>query len=549
MPGTTTFAAPAPPDTAPLTATERNAGWILPLLVAALVALAWVNRFIQDDAFISFRYARNLADGLGLVWNPGEAVEGYTNFLWTILIAAGMRLGFDPVPFTVVLGLACFSLSLLFTWRLALAAGLSVADAVLAVLLTGTNYTFSSYATGGLETQMVTALSLAGFVVAVRTVAGASDPRRALSMLALLATIAVLSRMDSALLLWGAGLGVILFTGGGAPASRGAGRRRAVRDLAVLILVPAALLAPWCMWKLWYYGDLLPHAFYLKAVNASTLERGLRYFYAFVVSYNLAPFLFVCVFFFGKLFLRENRPLFLLAGVTSLWFAYILKIGGDFMEFRFMVPVIPVMIVLLVWMLRICAPRRWLRVAGVLLVLGGSVHHALTFSYDQATGVEPVPMLEGHLTSPAENWVGIGRTLGGIFSPGDSVVIATTAAGAIPYYSGLRAVDMLGINSPKGEYGGVLVGYIPGHQRVLPLSYLNRTGVNLVISHPIVSRGEGASVPLPLVPNDGPPHLNATLMDVPIGDGYALSVLYIRPNAAVDSALAKFSWPRRRVRF
>lgn len=36
---------------------------------------------VQEDAFISFRYARNLVDGHGLVFNPGERVEGYTNFL------------------------------------------------------------------------------------------------------------------------------------------------------------------------------------------------------------------------------------------------------------------------------------------------------------------------------------------------------------------------------------------------------------------------------------------------------------------------------------
>src|SRR4051812_9442686 len=41
-----------------------------------------------DDAMISMRYARNLAEGRGLVWNPGEQpVEGYTNFLWTLWMA------------------------------------------------------------------------------------------------------------------------------------------------------------------------------------------------------------------------------------------------------------------------------------------------------------------------------------------------------------------------------------------------------------------------------------------------------------------------------
>lgn len=49
-------------------------------LVVAATAHAWGNRFIQDYAFISLRYARNLSEGLGLLWNEGERVEGYTDF-------------------------------------------------------------------------------------------------------------------------------------------------------------------------------------------------------------------------------------------------------------------------------------------------------------------------------------------------------------------------------------------------------------------------------------------------------------------------------------
>ena len=53
-------------------------------IAGLLVALGKPSVF--DDAYISFRYARHLADGHGLVWNVGERVEGYTNFLWTLLL-------------------------------------------------------------------------------------------------------------------------------------------------------------------------------------------------------------------------------------------------------------------------------------------------------------------------------------------------------------------------------------------------------------------------------------------------------------------------------
>ncbi|MFQ5416191.1 MAG: hypothetical protein ACE5FL_03975 [Myxococcota bacterium] len=64
--------------------------------LAVLVFLweAWLPRSQIDDAYISFRYAGNLVAGHGLVFNAGEYVEGFTNLLWTLLIAAGIALGF-----------------------------------------------------------------------------------------------------------------------------------------------------------------------------------------------------------------------------------------------------------------------------------------------------------------------------------------------------------------------------------------------------------------------------------------------------------------------
>ena len=63
-------------------------------------------RFVQDDAFITYRYARNLARGEGLVFNPGERVEGYTNFLWTVMHWLPERYGWSSPVFSQVVGIA-----------------------------------------------------------------------------------------------------------------------------------------------------------------------------------------------------------------------------------------------------------------------------------------------------------------------------------------------------------------------------------------------------------------------------------------------------------
>ena len=73
---------------------------------------------LQDDAYISFRYARNLAQGNGLVFNAGERVEGYTNFLWTVLFTPAELVGLDPALVAIVLGVVFTALLIHSTWEL-----------------------------------------------------------------------------------------------------------------------------------------------------------------------------------------------------------------------------------------------------------------------------------------------------------------------------------------------------------------------------------------------------------------------------------------------
>ena len=87
-------------DTAPLPARSRFGQWLgLAAFLPLLVWLGWqitTSWFVCDDAFIAFRYARNLADGHGLVFNRGERVEGFTDFLWVLELAGLWRLGVRP---------------------------------------------------------------------------------------------------------------------------------------------------------------------------------------------------------------------------------------------------------------------------------------------------------------------------------------------------------------------------------------------------------------------------------------------------------------------
>ena len=84
-------------------------------VILFILMLVYVN-FTIDDAFISFRYSEHLISGFGLVWNIGQSpVEGYSNFLWVLMIAVLFLFKLNPIVSTKVMGLlSVFGIIVLF---------------------------------------------------------------------------------------------------------------------------------------------------------------------------------------------------------------------------------------------------------------------------------------------------------------------------------------------------------------------------------------------------------------------------------------------------
>lgn len=535
---------------------ERHWRWGVALVVVVLLGWAWSNRFVQDDAFISFRYARNLSEGHGLTWNAGERIEGYTNFLWVLLMALPIRLGLDPVLASYALGLACYAGSLLLSYALARELCRSRWLALLVPLLLGLNHTFSSYATGGLETQLqACALSGAALLTVRVLTRGERDVAWQCVGLALCASAALLTRLDSAVVLaplYLALLRWLLKTRGG---------RKTWRWAAGAVLPALAIVGGWLLWKLQYYGNMLPNTFYAKA-SSPALSQGLAYVYRFVTFYWLGPVLLLGVLRAFQSLPRSGRSratpgasaeaptnvLWWLGACVLLWLGYVVAVGGDFMEFRFFVPVLPLGMTLVVWLVMQESWHATVRAALVLaLALGGVM---ASWGHKSYGGVESIAQLQGHLINANENWMGVGQALGerfgGTESPG--VLIATTAAGAIPYYSGLDTVDMLGLNDAWVARHGLSAGARMGHQKLAPYDYLIERGVNLVIGHPRVApEGQGQSSYtisdlewFTLSPIEGAEVPDAArVLEVPLGEGYAVRVLYLVQHPRVEHAIAQ----------
>ena len=79
--------------------------------------LDYLHTTILDDAYIFLRYAENIVNGYGFVWNIHEApVEGYTSFIYLIVLIAAKFLSIDLETFAIILGILTSALTLYFTY-------------------------------------------------------------------------------------------------------------------------------------------------------------------------------------------------------------------------------------------------------------------------------------------------------------------------------------------------------------------------------------------------------------------------------------------------
>ncbi|MEV6875665.1 hypothetical protein [Amycolatopsis sp. NPDC051128] len=161
---------------------DTDRGWrgcVLALTLGLSLLHQLLFATVTEDAFVSFRYAQNIADGNGPVFNPGERVEGYTNFLWLVLIALpraafGADVRTAAVVFGVVSALGCVLLSCFLVNRITAAAAPNGAEprpalGVAAAVLTASAGGLAVYGPSGSEVPLFVLLVLAvGYSLAAR---------------------------------------------------------------------------------------------------------------------------------------------------------------------------------------------------------------------------------------------------------------------------------------------------------------------------------------------------------------------------------------------
>lgn len=457
-------------------ARDERALWGLTGAVAVASVVLAVKRFIiLDDAYISLRFAEMALQGHGLVYNIGERVEGYTNFLWTLLFMLKPLSGLSAEHFMGGVGLVVFVASLGLGAKLGQGRAWAAAGVV---GMLGLHLTTNQFATTGMETGLQGLLVLAAWWLAWSAPSTGRLERGRLLQLSTLVGLAGLTRMDSALLLFMLGLWALWRLL--AQRREGLSLKEIAADLVALGAPVALLMGAWIGWKLSYYGAILPNTYWAKTQVDDIALRGVYYVLLYMGASATVPMMVAT----AALLFRDWRAkakVDALAGALlltqALWLAYVIKVGGDFMDLRFMVPFGYLLPLQALWLAqRAPKPKLAFSALAVIHILAGFIFYLTT---TPTWGIHLFGKPFEEKPDRIGQWIEAGKALRAYFEPTDQLRLAATTAGALPYYMEQYTLDMHGLNEPWVARHGEAFIPVPGHYKIAPPEYLLKRSVHL----------------------------------------------------------------------
>lgn len=421
---------------------------------------------LQDDTYIGLRYSRNLTEGHGLVFNPGERVEGYTNFSWVMLSTIPFLLNSDAVMFIRTISVLSAAFAILMVGVMANIISKGRKGAAFSASLIFASLPFAmAEAAMGLET-----LFFAGVVVAAlsRFILEREDSNRRGYGSGLLLALGALTRPEAI------GIAAILFVFDILKLRKHTDNFELKKQMRIRWICFALPVLSHLVFRWFYYGDIVPNTFHAKVGGGlNALNRGLHSTGQFVK--DAAPLLISVI--LSLVVARKLKRLkynlgLLICCITMLcYMIYVLYVGGDFRPTnRFFIFPAAMLVV-------ICGSILPSLIEGIQkrqLYWSVLVLVALFISVSNSYSIEAVREFARWRRSLLPTHIAAGEWLRSEY-PSDTW-IATGNVGVIPFESGLLTIDMHGLcdrHIASRSIPGMGQG-VPGHEKGDGLYILSR---------------------------------------------------------------------------
>jgi arabinofuranosyltransferase len=411
----------------------------------------WYLPFIQDDAFISFRYAERLAYLGELNWNDNEFVEGYTNFLWVILLAIGAKLGIPLVEASRIIGLFSMSAVVAITICYSISISNKIFSGALAGLFWSCSGIVAAWSMGGLEQPLI-ALLLAILIYQIIEF-NKNNSRSTLIYAGISGGLLAITRPDGILFPGICGIWLLF---------RQKLNLSSIKRGILFGAIPLLFFGLHILFRIYYYNDIVPNTAHVKLpFSINYLTQGLRYVQrGYMLHFPLLIPLVVIVF----TSIKPPRITLLVMLLTS-WTIYLILIGGDVNPpSRHFVPVLVILIFILIEFLVKFSDK--LR-DNLIPSIGLFIFYILLQLVEQE-------LREARNPKDFSNFAG--AEVGKIFKKGfgnKAPLIAVDGAGAVPFYSQLPSIDMLGLNdryialNPPSDFGNGWLGHELGDPKYI----------------------------------------------------------------------------------
>lgn len=387
-----------------------------------------------DDAFITYRYAENLINGYGIVFNPGERVEGYSNFLYVLLMVPGAFLGSNYIYlYSVGINTVFVLLALIAFYRI-ISLKNNTTYGVIGAGLLGLNPSIWANTASGLETSLVLLIFLSLWI----TVESQRNTANIIWLLAI-STISILARVDGFIFPLIATLYLLI--------------KKDKKTAAMLISHVIVLMAIYTLLRYSYYNDIISNTYYAK-VDGSIPDRiiaGILYLVRNTTGNAIALYIvFAALIMVSPLVRRREVIISFPAVFLVTWTSYMLYIGGDFYYERFLLPLLAIGIYFFLSSLQYFSSKLVTNTLLLVCFSSGFIvfGNDLRFDYQRKS---------------YDMWVSLGKFLE---ATPDDYLIAVDAAGKVPFYSKLRTLDMLGLNDKViGKMDAANIRFAAGHNK------------------------------------------------------------------------------------
>lgn len=429
---------------------------IFVLLMCICISFLWelyFFSFTKDDAFITFRYAKNLANGNGIVFNRrSRPVEGYSNFLWVILSTIPILLNIDVVLYTKVFSMILSVLTIIMLFKFA---NLFYEKkwALIAPLLYTLYYPFHLWTVGCLETPLLVLLIICVMYFAYKeTMENKLYPKYSI----IFSTLYSLARIDGIIYIIGfEGCLIIYYLW------LHKDKTLFIQRL-ISITIIGSLYSIYFVWRWTYYGYMFPNTFYIKRSSSIISASAIEYISLFLI-FTAPIFLFMIFGTYKTAFKEKNfkKLIFLIVPVVINFLITLnLKQFNAGQGFRYILPAMPFIITISIDFFKTLKHKQ-INYTGRFKLIS-IIKHYFPFFLTFSLIIIPIsaPLVHKNVTFNDVNEKHY--LLGKWFKKyvDDDELVAYIDMGVVPYYSDLDFVDMWGVVDEEVAHEGFSVEYI-----------------------------------------------------------------------------------------